>query len=371
VRPCFLQDAHCEVHSDWLDAGYGDLSVPTVPTGFMREVVFHFEADTPSSAATRSHPARSVFYHFFKVNDASEGPSVKRMALLRAPANPDDADAEKTVQGTLTLTVEDFLRSKLNSKEDELQPSHFMFPDVASRKGPSRAAKLRPGSTPGTSTPSTTAAKPAAAKERAASTGKDTPKKWAAGCGRARCRDRGGCNPSCHEQARKQSTGTAAKKRAAPAGKGTKEAKKKKAAEQAAPSLSVTRAISCAGCKASRKGAASCGTKRAFAHCLQHPHGAKTGAAAAAEEEDATCVSLCGVSCYIIRLLQEPVLSLWSAATALTCVMGRWLQRWGRRGRSIRSCAQGAAPPWHVRRCVPINQGRIRVVSPAINRRAV
>ena len=129
MRSCFLQDAHCKVHSDWLDAGYGDLSVPTVPTGFMREVVFHFEADTPSSAATRSHPARSVFYHFFKDNDAPAG-SVKREALLRAPANPDDADAEKTVQGTLTLTVEDFLRSKLNIKQDKLLPSDFMFPDV-------------------------------------------------------------------------------------------------------------------------------------------------------------------------------------------------------------------------------------------------
>ena len=117
MRTCFLQDAHCEVHSDWLDAGYGDLSVPTVPTGFMREVVFHFEADTPSSAATRSHPARSVFYHFFKVNDASEGPSVKRMALLRAPANPDDADAEGTVEG--------FLRSELNQMA--LEPSSFNF----------------------------------------------------------------------------------------------------------------------------------------------------------------------------------------------------------------------------------------------------
>ena len=121
MRTCFLQDAHCKVHSDWLDAGYGDLSVPTVPTGFMREVVFHFEADT------RSHPARSVFYHFFKDNDAPAG-SVKREALLRAPANPDDADAEKTVQGTLTLTVEDFLRSKL-IKKDAVQPSDFIFYD--------------------------------------------------------------------------------------------------------------------------------------------------------------------------------------------------------------------------------------------------
>ena len=127
MRTCFLQDAHCKVPSDWLDAGYGDLSVPTVPTGFMREVVFHFEADTPSSSATRSHPARSVFYHFFKDNDAPAG-SVKREALLRAPANPDDADAEKTVQGTLTLTVEDFLRSKL-IKKDAVQPSDFIFYD--------------------------------------------------------------------------------------------------------------------------------------------------------------------------------------------------------------------------------------------------
>jgi hypothetical protein len=99
----------------------------------MREVVFHFEADTPSSSATRSRPVRSVFYHFFKVTDApDEGPSVERMALLRAPANPDDADAEKTVQGTLTLTVEDFLRSKLYNQMDSLLllPSEFKFYDA-------------------------------------------------------------------------------------------------------------------------------------------------------------------------------------------------------------------------------------------------
>jgi hypothetical protein len=99
----------------------------------MREVVFHFEADTPSSSATRSRPARSVFYHFFKVTDApDEGPSVERMALLRAPANPDDADAEETVQGTLTLTVEDFLRSKLYNQMDSLLllPSEFKFYDA-------------------------------------------------------------------------------------------------------------------------------------------------------------------------------------------------------------------------------------------------
>ena len=123
-----MQDAHCEVPSDWLDAGENDLYVPTVRDGFMREVVIHFEADTPSSSATRSHPARSVYYHYFTKN--SKGPTVWRVALLRAPANPDDADAEETVQGTLTLTVEDFLRSKLNIKQDKLLPSDFMFPDV-------------------------------------------------------------------------------------------------------------------------------------------------------------------------------------------------------------------------------------------------
>ena len=101
--------------------------MPTVRDGFMREVVIHFEADTPSSSATRSHPARSVYYHYF--TKKSKGPTVWRVALLRAPANPDDADAEDTVQGTLTLTVEGFLRSKLCYKDDALLPSDFKFYD--------------------------------------------------------------------------------------------------------------------------------------------------------------------------------------------------------------------------------------------------
>ena len=112
--------------------------MPTVRDGFMREVVIHFEAGTPSSSTTRSHPARSVYYHYFTKN--SKGPTVWRVALLRAPANPDDADAEETVQGTLTLTVEDFLRSKLNVKNDALLPSDFMFLDVEA-SGQSKAAE--------------------------------------------------------------------------------------------------------------------------------------------------------------------------------------------------------------------------------------
>jgi hypothetical protein len=256
VRSCFLQDAHCEVPSDYLDQGESDLSVPTVPEGFMREVVIHFEADTPSSSATLWRPTPSVFYHYFtSIPGVSK---VRRKALLRAPANPDDADAEGTVEG--------FLRSELNQMA--LEPSSFNFdaktdgprvlpaalpatalacqskaaptpshalsrqPTAASRRNLPRATKPQPGSTSGTSTPSTTAAtqstgetstpsttapKPAAAKKRAASTGKDTPQK---------------------------------------------KAKKKKAAEEEE------------------------------------------------EEEDARCVSLCGFSCCIIRLLQELVLTL-------------------------------------------------------------
>ena len=290
MRSCFLQDAHCEVPSDYLDQGESDLSVPTVPEGFMREVVIHFEADTPSSSATLWRPTPSVFYHYFtSIPGVSK---VRRKALLRAPANPDDADAEGTVEG--------FLRSELNQMA--LEPSSFNFdaktdgprvlpaalpatalacqskaaptpshalsrqPTAASRRNLPRATKPQPGSTSGTSTPSTTAATQSTGETSTPSTTAPKP--------------------------------AAAKKRAAPAAKGAPE--------------KASKSESCAECKASKKG--QCGTERAFSRCQRHPHGAKTGAAAAAEEEDATCVSLCGVSCYIIRLLQEPVLSLWSAA---------------------------------------------------------
>ena len=117
-RAC-LQDACCEVPSDWLDQGQSDINVPTVPDGFMREVVIHEQAYTQSSA-TRSrikHPA--VFYHYFQTSHAPEGPAVQRKALLRAAANPDDPDAMDTVKG--------FLRSHLCNQMDGLQQSDFDF----------------------------------------------------------------------------------------------------------------------------------------------------------------------------------------------------------------------------------------------------
>ena len=119
-RAC-LQDACCEVPSDWLDQGQSDINVPTVPDGFMREVVIHKQAYTQSSA-TRSrvkHPTRSVFYHYFQTFHAPEGPSVQRKALLRAVANPDDPNAMDTVKG--------FLRSHLWNQIERLQQSDFDF----------------------------------------------------------------------------------------------------------------------------------------------------------------------------------------------------------------------------------------------------
>jgi hypothetical protein len=108
-------DARCEVPSDWLDEGESDLYVPTVQGGFMREVVIHEQAYTRSR---NTRPARSIYYHYF--TKASEGSSVERVALLRAAANPHDADAEDTVEG--------FLRSQL-CQDLLFKPSDFIFYD--------------------------------------------------------------------------------------------------------------------------------------------------------------------------------------------------------------------------------------------------
>jgi hypothetical protein len=124
----YLQDALCEVPSDWLDQGQSDFYVPTVPDGFMREVVIHNQAYSHSSASTRARtkrPARSIFYHFFLKYDVppGEGPSVERKALLRAAVNPDDADADDTVEA--------FLRSSLHTQMGQsLQQSDFDFYDA-------------------------------------------------------------------------------------------------------------------------------------------------------------------------------------------------------------------------------------------------
>ena len=115
-----LQDARCEVASDWLDQGQRDLNVPTVPSGFMREVVIHQQAyHTQPSAAAR--PAPAVFYHFFQFCAPEVPVLVQRKALLRAAVNPADADAKDTVEGFLR----DFY---LNT--DNLQQSDFSFYDV-------------------------------------------------------------------------------------------------------------------------------------------------------------------------------------------------------------------------------------------------
>jgi hypothetical protein len=123
----FLQDACCEVPADWMDAGESDLYVSNVPAGCMREVVIHEQAMSSATLSPSARPAHSVYYHYFQATRARKGPSVRRKALLRAAANPDDADVEDTVQGTRTLTVKDFLRSELYNQTDKLQPSHFHF----------------------------------------------------------------------------------------------------------------------------------------------------------------------------------------------------------------------------------------------------
>ena len=122
-----LQDALCEVPSDWLDQGQSEMYVPTVPDGFMREVVIHEQAYKHSTASTRfstKRPSRSIFYHFFHMYDTpGGGPSVERKALLQAAVNPDDADADDTVEA--------FLRSSLYTQMGQsLQLSDFDFHDA-------------------------------------------------------------------------------------------------------------------------------------------------------------------------------------------------------------------------------------------------
>ena len=169
----FLQDALCEVPSDWLDQGQSDLYVPTVPDGFMRELVIHNEAYTHSSACTRlraKRPPRSIFYHFFHTYDAPPGggPSVERKALLRAAVNPDDADADDTVEA--------FLRSSLHTQMGKsLQQSDFDFYDAencgpCALNAPAPASRslppLGPASLPKLSPAETQAAKEAKARPR-------------------------------------------------------------------------------------------------------------------------------------------------------------------------------------------------------------
>jgi hypothetical protein len=107
---CFLslQDARCEVPSDWLDGEESDLYVPAVPPGFMREVVLCYS----QPLAPRS---RTVYYHYFEqVLNASPGaPVVRRTALLTED------------------TVERFLRPYQGLKEAGLQRTNFVFDDAA------------------------------------------------------------------------------------------------------------------------------------------------------------------------------------------------------------------------------------------------
>ena len=107
---CFLslQDARCEVPSDWLDGEESDLYVPAVPPGFMREVVLCYS----QPLAPRS---RTVYYHFIEnVLNASPGaPVVRRTALLTED------------------TVERFLRPYQGLKEAGLQRTNFVFDDAA------------------------------------------------------------------------------------------------------------------------------------------------------------------------------------------------------------------------------------------------
>jgi hypothetical protein len=92
VCVCVLchQDACCETPSDWLDAGQSDLYVPTVPAGFVREVVIDPQRCT-----------RAVYYHFFEEVTGWVGRwrAVRETALLRAATSEDGAQAAHTVGG--------------------------------------------------------------------------------------------------------------------------------------------------------------------------------------------------------------------------------------------------------------------------------
>ena len=107
-RASSRQDARCEVPSDWLDGEQGDLEldVPTVPPGFMREVVLEQCYSQP--LAPRS---RTVYYHYFEVvpNALPGSPVVRRTALL----------TEDMVEG--------FLRSSKGLRKAGLQLANFAF----------------------------------------------------------------------------------------------------------------------------------------------------------------------------------------------------------------------------------------------------
>jgi hypothetical protein len=112
------------VPSDWLDQGQGDLSVPEVPVGFMREVVLDYNSQSTA-------PSRTVYYHYFETNEET----VRRTALLRAAVNPSDSHADDTVQG--------FLRSHPHLVSEGLQHANFVFDDAAA--GSARASTIAAG----------------------------------------------------------------------------------------------------------------------------------------------------------------------------------------------------------------------------------
>jgi hypothetical protein len=113
---CTFQDACCETPSDYLDAGQSDLYVPTVPHGFIREVVID----------EQSH-ARAVYYHYFE--EVLVGPAgsrmVQRTALLRAAVCEAGVDA-KTFDGwmEMSVTVAGFM---LSNPWVEVTPKDFNF----------------------------------------------------------------------------------------------------------------------------------------------------------------------------------------------------------------------------------------------------
>jgi hypothetical protein len=112
---CF-QDACCEMPSDFLDAGQRDLYVPTVPAGFVREVVIDFQ----------SH-VRDVVYHYFEEKHVgrAEPRMVQRTALLRAYMRKEGVGAAETVEG--------FMRSHPHVRVEFV---HFNFrTDAPASKG--------------------------------------------------------------------------------------------------------------------------------------------------------------------------------------------------------------------------------------------
>jgi hypothetical protein len=154
---CTFQDACCETPSDYLDAGQSDLYVPTVPHGFIREVVID----------EQSH-ARAVYYHHFAGGPVGSR-AVRETALLRTVMSKEGGVDD-------TETVDGFLRRHPHVKGLRLRLTDFNFrteaaPSKAVAPGGKAAAK-KAKATPKARSTASKAVKAAAARTKAAAGGK-------------------------------------------------------------------------------------------------------------------------------------------------------------------------------------------------------